>query len=105
MIRERIFDIPAALTALCPGAQWVHRGTDYGGLEWLDQNQTKPTQEEVEAEIVRLQAEYDAQQYQRLRKEAYPPIADQLDILYHGGFDAWRTAIDEIKEQFPKPLP
>ena len=105
MIRERIFDIPAALTTLRPGAQWVHRGTEYGGLEWIDQNQVKPTQEEVEAEISRLQAEYDAQQYQRLRKDAYPSVVDQLDILYHGGYDAWRASIDEIKDQFPKPLP
>lgn len=105
MIRERIFDIPAALTSLRPGAQWVHRGTDHIGIEWLDQNQQRPTNEEIDAEIQRLQAEYDAQQYQRQRADAYPSFAEQFDLLYHGGYDAWKAKIDEIKELYPKPTP
>ena len=103
MITERIFDIPAALTTLRPGAQWVHRGTDFSGIEWLDQNQQCPTREEIEAEIQRLQSEYDAARYQRQRATAYPSFAEQFDILYHGGYDAWKAKIDEIKDQYPKP--
>lgn len=34
---------------------------------------------------------------------AYPPIADQLDILYHKGFEAWKQVITEVKQQYPKP--
>jgi hypothetical protein len=37
------------------------------------------------------------------RKRAYPSIQDQLDTLYHGGFDAWRAQIRAVKEQYPKP--
>ena len=37
------YDIPAALQLLRPGAQWVLRGVDYSGLEWVDKIQTAPT--------------------------------------------------------------
>jgi hypothetical protein len=55
------------------------------------------------AEEARLKAEFDALQYQRDRAKAYPSIVDQLDVLYHGGYDAWRAAVQEVKDQFPKP--
>jgi hypothetical protein len=42
-----------ALISLRPGAQWVLRGDD---LEWLDTEQTQPTEAEITAEIARLQA-------------------------------------------------
>ena len=35
---------------------------------------------------------------------AYPSIVDQLDVLYHGGYDAWREQIQAVKDQFPKPI-
>lgn len=37
------------------------------------------------------------------RAAAYPSIADQLDTLYHGGYDAWKATITAVKEEFPKP--
>lgn len=40
--------------------------------------------------------------YTNARKEAYPSIVDQLDTLYHGGFDAWHAQIQAVKEQYPK---
>lgn len=40
--------------------------------------------------------------YQELRRAAYPSIADQLDLMYHGGYDAWKAAIQSVKEEFPK---
>ena len=39
------YDITHALQALKPGAQWILRGYDYTGLEWLDSEQ-KPTKTE-----------------------------------------------------------
>lgn len=88
-----------ALLSLRPKAQWTLRGDD---LEWLDTIQTKPTEEEIQTEIVRLQADYDAKDYQRKRAQAYPSIADQLDLMYHGGYDAWKAAIEAVKQEFPK---
>lgn len=42
-------------------------------------------------------------QYQFDRAQAYPSITDQLDTLYHGGYDAWKATITAVKEEFPKP--
>jgi uncharacterized small protein (DUF1192 family) len=88
-----------ALQSLRPNAQWVLRGDS---LEWLDTVQTQPTEAEITAEIARLKAEYEAKEYQRQRAAAYPSIADQLDLLYHGGMDAWKAAITAVKTEFPK---
>ena len=49
-----------------------------------------------------VQAYIDANAYKEKRAKAYPSIADQLDILYHGGYDAWKSAIQAVKEEFPK---
>lgn len=105
MIPRIKIDIPSALLSLRPNSQWSLSGDEYGGLNWLDQNTTPPTKEEVEAEIARLQAEYDALEYQRQRAENYPNIKDQLDMLYWdkvNGTNNWETAINTIKTQFPK---
>ena len=56
------YDIPAALQALKPGAEWVLRGDQWSGLEWLDKKQTVPTQKEVTDKI----AEMDAAEGMRL---------------------------------------
>lgn len=64
---------------------------------------------QIQTEIRRLQLEYDSQQYQRNRKEKYPSIGDQLDKLYHdiksGNLESgtWITAIESVKNQYPKP--
>jgi hypothetical protein len=95
-------DIVNAIVSLRPNSQWNLNGDDYSGLEWLDQNQTKPTEEELQVELARLQAEHDSKEYQRKRAEEYPSFADQFDLLYHGGYDVWKQAIDQIKDKYPK---
>ena len=57
----------------------------------------------IKSEVARLQAEYDNNEYQRLRATAYPPITDQLDTIYHEGIDAWKAVITAVKEEYPKP--
>ena len=49
------YDIPHALQSLRPGSQWVLRGEDYTGLEWLDSDQ-KPTKTEIVDKIAELDA-------------------------------------------------
>jgi hypothetical protein len=100
--------ISTAIISLIPGAKWSLAGDDYDGLQWLEPpeeegGQTKPTKEEVIAEIERLQAEYEYNEYQRLRAKEYPSFAEQFDLLYHGGYDVWKTEIDKVKEKYPKP--
>ena len=43
-----------ALQSLKPKAEWTWIGYEYSGLDWLDSNQTKPTESEINAEITRL---------------------------------------------------
>ena len=62
-----------------------------------------PTDIEIQAEMVRLQAEYDAQEYSRNRKTEYPSIPEQLDYIYHNGVEKWKTdMILPVKEKYPK---
>jgi hypothetical protein len=96
--------ITNALHKLRPNATWQIVGDEiYENLTWLDQSQSKPTESEINAEITRLQAEYDAKQYQRNRSVEYPSFAEQFDTLYHGGYDAWKATIDAVKTKYPKP--
>jgi len=70
--------------------------------QWLS-DQPQPTEAEIEAADVEYQAQWQAKQYQRDRAVAYPPIADQLDQIYHEGIDAWKTTIAAVKAEYPKP--
>jgi len=71
-------------------------------INWIDTVQTQPTQAEIEAEIIRLQAEYNTKQYQRLRAAEYPSYADQFDTIFHEGIDAWKAQIQAVKDKYPK---
>jgi hypothetical protein len=44
--------IESALATLRPGARWTLRGSSYSGLEWLDVEQAKPTEAEVDAAML-----------------------------------------------------
>ncbi len=91
-----------AVFSLVPNAKLVIRGQSYEGLEWFD-DRPKPTEAEITAEVARLQAEYDNNEYQRQRAQAYPSMADQLDTIYHEGIDAWKAQIAAVKQEYPKP--
>ena len=54
-----------AIISLRPGAKW-HMREDV--LIWEDEEQVQPTEEELTAEIARLQAEYDSQDYAKKDK-------------------------------------
>lgn len=103
---NRVFGIIDALQTLTPGAQWVLTGDEYSGLEWLDESQEQPTEEALLAEAERLQAEWDALEYQRLRKPEYPPIEDYVDGIVKGDeaqIQAYIDACIAVKEKYPKP--
>lgn len=103
-------DITKALVSLRPGAEWSLDGDQYEGLVWLDKQQSKPTKEELTLEADRLQEEYDAKEYQRIRAIQYPNISDQLDMLWHAmdtgalpKVDSFYDAIKAVKDANPKP--
>ena len=95
-----------ALLSLRPNSQFDLRTTEgVQVLTWNDKEQTEPTQAEIDTEIIRLQAEYDAQEYARNRKAEYPPIADQQDMQFHDAIDGtttWQDAIQAVKTKYPK---
>lgn len=101
-----IFEKADALSSLRPGAEWVLRGDV---LEWLDTEQTKPTDAEIAAELTRLQSEYEAKEYARNRAKEYPALGEQLDMLWHaidqGTLDKdsdFYTALKAVKDKYPK---
>ena len=92
-----------AVENLRPQSKWlIHYNSAGHEVEWLDDVQLEPTKLELDEEIARLQSEYDNNEYQRQRAKAYPSITEQLDLLYHGGIDAWKAEITAVKEEFPK---
>ena len=61
------YTITEALILLKPEARWVCRGDTYAGLEWLDETQIKPTEEEINAKIAELEAAEPARQVREIR--------------------------------------
>ena len=90
-----------AIQSLRPNAKCVTTGeTD---VEWLDDEQVEPTQSEIDAEVIRLQAEYDAQAYARNRKAEYPDWGSQLNKIYDDGLTKWKSEmVDPVKAKWPK---
>ena len=90
-------DIPAALQALKPGAQWVLRGTEYSGLNWLDSEQTQPTETEVTNKITEL----DAAEPMRLLREERNKIIAKTDWRASSDLtisNAWKTYRQALRD-------
>jgi len=66
----------------------------------------KPTAAEnkaIKAEVLRLEAAQKANKYKQTRK--YPPISEQLDMIYWDGVNGttnFQTAIAAVKAKSPK---
>jgi hypothetical protein len=56
----------------------------------------------VEIDLAAVNAWVDPEAYKQQRAQAYPSMADQLDLIYHEGIDAWKATIAAVKEQYPK---
>jgi hypothetical protein len=84
MIEEIIFK-------LYPQVSYVNAGIAY------DKNQKV-----VEINQSLVDAEFAKIAYIGKRAIEYPSIVDQLDTLYHGGYDAWKATIQAVKDKYPK---
>ena len=58
---------------------------------------------QVTIDLDAVNAWVDPDQYKYQRAQAYPSIADQLDLIYHEGIDAWKAQIAAVKQEYPKP--
>ena len=93
-----------AIFSLVPNSEFVIRGDE---IEWHVPSTAPVADAQIATELAKLQSEYDAKEYQRLRK--YPSIGDQLDMLWHA-IDSgtlnktsdFYTAIKAVKDAHPK---
>jgi hypothetical protein len=78
-----VFTLPEVLVRIRPGAKWkvtdIH---DYKTLEWIDENQTKPTLEELTNNHEQLVA---AQPLKNLREERNTRLAE-VDWVFSGDY-------------------
>ena len=102
--KVRKFD---AILSLKPNAKFTVRGNKT--IEWLDDTETQPSDTEIQNEVDRLQAEYDALEYQRKRANQYPSVQDFMEAYTEkeiGGnstkWDAYKTAYNKVRADNPK---
>ena len=60
-------------------------------------------QSDIDAARATIDAEYAALDYARKRAAEYPSVVNQLDQMFHFGFQAWKDEIQKVKEKYPKP--
>jgi len=94
-----IIDTATALQALRPNAEWVLRGD---ALEWLDTEQTQPTEAEITAKIAELEA---AEPMRLLRAERNQRLANtdwwaSSDLTMTAAQTAYRQALRDITETY-----
>lgn len=71
-------------------------------LHWDVKLGAQPTQNQLDVAWAAKVAADAAIAYKAKRAAEYPSIADQLDSLYHGGFEGWKTTIQAVKDKYPK---
>ena len=96
-------EIDNALLSLVPNCRFTIVN---GEITYFEPSEDQPSKQEIDDELVKLKAEYEANQYARDRKVAYPSWNNQLDMQYHDlvdGTTTWKDAIQAIKDKYPKP--
>lgn len=94
-----MIDKGTALKSLLPTAEWIIRGEV---IEWLSPGISQPTEDEIQAEITRLQAEYDAKEYQRKRQVEYPTIEECVHAILDNDLENLQALRQAVKEKYPK---
>ena len=95
------------------GADALYSDTLDGITAWRSDPSKQPTEEQIQAKLAELQADYDSKKYQRDRALAYPDLAEQFDLLWHaiddGKFNVKSKDTDfykklkAVKDANPKP--
>ena len=95
-----------ALESKWAGTKWSCKNELYSTLDWKDDNTVpKPTEEEINTEIARLQTEYDAQDYARKREAEYPDIYDYIDGIVKSDqaqIDKYIADCQAVKDKYSK---
>ena len=89
--------IPDALQVIRPNAQWVLDGNDYDGLEWLDQVQQKPSENEVQDTITMLVLEAPLKACKAKAKELIAAtdwsVLPDVGLTNVADFEAYRATL------------
>ena len=91
-----------ALIALRPRAEWSLDGEDYSGLTWLDKNQTKPTEEEINAKVTELSNSepmklLGEERNKRIAETDWTQLKDvDLDIIRERNWKNYRQALRDL---------
>ena len=104
-------EIKDVLTENYPEMEWVLMDTPTNKVEFEEYfivhtlgSHKKPTWEELETQLVDMQAEYDSQDYARKRKAEYNQL-NQYEMMFDDkkdGTTTWVDKINEIKGKYPK---
>ena len=95
---KKIFDVDA-IKELVGGS--ITRQA--GGIIKYGDGQTPPSQADIDAKVISMQAEYDALAYARARQAEYPDYGTQLNKIYDDGLTKWKSEmVDPIKTKWPK---
>jgi hypothetical protein len=91
-----------AILSLCPNAEFIFKNGVI--TEWHSEDITQPTDEAITTEQARLQAEYDAKDWERNRIEQYPSLQDCIHALLDGGdtLTDLQAARQAVKDNNPK---
>ena len=92
-----------AIMKINPNAEVTVDGDDINSITW-DNGTTPIPKADIEAKMLELQADYDAEEWKRNRQIEYPSINDCIHALLDGGdtlteLQAKRTA---TKTKYPK---
>ena len=92
------YDLADALQSLKPGAEWVLRGTEYSGLEWLDESQTKPTEVEATNKLNALDAAEPMRllRIERDRRIALTDWRASSDLTLASAWSTYRQALRDL---------
>ena len=96
--------IADAILKINPSAQVVVRGEylDTCTIEWF-QGTEEISKADIKTKLDELQAEYDAQDYARKRKDEYPSIEECVHAILDDTLTELQTKRAEIKLKHPKP--
>jgi len=97
-------DITKTILKINPSAEFSVNAEDYNQITWLNGTTPIPI-EEIKIKVLEVQAEYDAQQYQRDRAKEYPDFKDYLDGIVKGDTAQVQKYIDDclaVKAKYPK---
>ena len=93
-----------AILSINPNAEFRINFSEVDDSETITwTNGTTPISvEDIEAKKVVLQAEYDAQEYARNRKDEYPSIEECVHAILDDDLENLQILRQAVKEKFPK---